>query len=145
MRIGGLVAMSALALVACSGEPEGDNALSANETTPEIATAAPLPDIPAQFRGTFDTDSAACGSNASDMRLVVDAREMRFHESIGRVARVTPRGSDAIDVDVVSTGEGITEQRQYRLAMGDGGQLNVTVSGSESSRVRCDTPDVANG
>lgn len=138
MRFGWLVAASALLLVACSGSDEANDALPANETTPEVATAAPLPDIPQQFRGTFDVDAAACGAKAGDMRLVVDARDIRFHESAGRVARVTPRDGGAIDVDVVSTGEGITEQRQYRLAMGDGGRLNVTVSDSESSRVRCE-------
>lgn len=145
MRYGWLVAASALALAACSGgSDEADNVLPLNETTPEVATAAPLPDIPAAFRGTFDSDAVACGANGSEMRLVVDAREMRFHESVIRVTRVTPRDGGAIDVDAVSTGEGITEQRQYRLAMGEGGRLNVTISGSESTRVRCNAPAAAN-
>jgi hypothetical protein len=145
MRYGWLMAASALALSACSSGPdEADNALPVNETTPEIATAAPLPDIPVAFRGTFDSDAVACGANRSEMRLVVDAREMRFHESVTRVTRVTPRDGGAIDVDAVSTGEGITEQRQYRLAMGEGGRLNVTISGSESTRVRCNAPAAAN-
>ena len=146
MRFSWMIAASALALVACSGgSNDADNVLSVNETTPEIATAAPLPDVPAQFRGTFDADAAACGARAGDMRLVIGARDMRFHESAGRVARVTPRGGGVIDVDVVSTGEGITEQRQYRLALADGGRLSVTVSGGESSRVRCDATDAMSG
>lgn len=144
MRYGWLVAASALALAACSGgSEEGENTLSANETTPEVATAAPLPDIPESFRGTFDADAVACGANTSEMRLTIDARELRFYESAVRVTQVTPRDGGAIDVDAVSTGEGITEQRQYRLAMGEGGRLNVTISGSESSRVRCNAPEAA--
>ncbi len=144
MRYTWLVAVSALALAACSGgSDEGENTLSANETTPEVATAAPLPDIPAPFRGTFDANAVACGGNGSDMRLVVDGQELRFHESAARVTRVTPRDGGAIDVDAVSTGEGITEQRQYRLAIGEGGRLNVTVSGAESARVRCNAPEAA--
>lgn len=144
MRYGWAMAASVLALAACSsGSDDENNALSVNETTPEVATAAPLPDIPAQFRGSFDADAVACGGNSSDMRLVVDAQQLRFHESEARVTRVTPRDGGAIDVDAVSTGEGITEQRQYRLAMGEGGRLNVTVSGSESTRVRCNAPEAA--
>lgn len=143
MRHTWLVAASVLMLAACSGGSADGNALPANETTPEVATAAPLPDIPAEFRGTFDADAVACGASSGDMRLVVDAQALRFHESESRVTRVTPRDGGAIDVDAVSTGEGITEQRQYRLAMGEGGRLNVTVSGSDSARVRCNAPEAA--
>lgn len=144
MRNGWWVAASALALMGCSGGSDEDgNALAANDMTPVGATAAPLPNIPENFRGTFDADAVACGADSGDMRLVVDAQSLRFHESDSRVTRVTPRDGGAIDVDAVSTGEGITEQRQYRLAMSEGGRLNVTVSGSDSTRVRCNAPEAA--
>lgn len=139
-----LISVAALGLAACSSEPdEAQNALPANEMVAEIPTAEPLPAIPERFQGTYDRNAVACGADTGEMRLVVEPQRMQFYESVGRVTRVMPRDDGAIDVDVVSTGEGVTEQRQYRLSMAEGGRLTVVASGAESTRVRCNAPEAA--
>lgn len=145
MRIIWLAGLAMLGLSACSGG--SDDQARNDSTEPEAAIVAPgaetaFPEVPERFRGTYDINAVACGSTGGEMRLIVDGREMRFHESIGRVERVVPRADGAIDVDVVSTGEGITEQRQYRLAE-QGGRLSVTSGGTRAMRVRCNAPEAA--
>lgn len=141
-----LAGVAALALAACSGGDDGDpanQAMPANDGDPVEMGETAMPQVPDRFRGSFDVNAVACGVEPGEMRLVVEAGQIRFYESVGRVVRVIPMSNGAIDIETVSVGEGLTEQRRYRLMMGDDGRLTVIVGGSEATRVRCNAPAAA--
>lgn len=140
---------AATALAACSGSDEtANNSMAADNLTAPVPTPAAMTTIPQAFHGSFDANAVSCAADSSEMRLVIAAGTMRFWESESRVTAVTPVDEPgvpqgAIDVDAVSTGEGITEERRYRLAMGEDGRLSVTNRGSTAQRVRCNAPEAA--
>jgi hypothetical protein len=110
-----------------------------------VATAACLsPDpvevagtIPARFQGVFDQSREACG-RASEYRLTVTGRELRFHESVGTVREVRSEGPDAIRIAADYQGEGESWQAMQELRLAEGGAtLTIAGEGVNLTRVRC--------
>ena len=104
-----LLALPFFALVACGKPVEADNVGADNLGGPVLApppmpgtapvaneadnATAPDPQpaiagaIPEAFRGTYDQNEESC-ARPSEYRLTVEAGELRFHESIGKVRSV---------------------------------------------------------
>lgn len=134
-----------LMLSACGSDPVPTaNETGASEDQPAaMATPSPvaLTAIPVRFVGTWDVDAAACRApTAGEMRLAITPQSLRFYEAEARTQAVADAGDGAVDIDAVTTGEGITEQRRYRLTLAEKGSIDVTVGGATARRVRCDAP-----
>lgn len=137
------------ALLAACGSPEAEPGANL-AVAPSAAAQAPatrsepppLPTatartIPAAMLGVYDASLEACGTS-SDARLTVSANELRFHESIGTVRKVTATGADAVTVEADYQGEGESWQNARELRLGDGGaSLTVSGDGTGLVRVRC--------
>lgn len=108
---------------------EADNA-AAPDPQPAIAGA-----IPEAFRGTYDRNEADC-ARPGEYRLTVDAGELRFHESIGRVRSVKVVDAAHIEVLADYQGEGETWQNVRTLEL-DGKRLTISGEGTKIDRVRC--------
>jgi hypothetical protein len=148
----GFAALPALAaaLAAGCGRPEADQSANAAVALPSVAEvqanageAPPPPSpaigntIPATMVGVYDSSIEACGK-ASDAHLAVSPTELRFHESIGRVRRVTATGADTVTVEADYQGEGESWRSLRELKLGDGGAtLTVSGDGTRLVRVRC--------
>lgn len=90
--------------------------------------------LPAPFAGTWDASPEVCGWDYSDMRLVVDAGNMRFWESDGSPTTIEQDGVNAIIVAADFSGEGETWTRKLRMALADAGE---TLMIDDVKRVRC--------
>lgn len=110
-----------------------DNA-TAPDPKPAIAGA-----IPEAFRGTYDQDERSCG-RPSQHRLIIDATELRFHESSGRVRTVKVESPTRIEILADYQGEGETWQNVRTLEL-NGKRLTISGEGTTADRVRC--PDEA--
>jgi hypothetical protein len=102
----------------------------APDPKPAIAGAIPEP-----FRGTYDQNEESC-ARPSEYRLTVDAGELRFHESIGRVRSVKASTPTRIEVLADYQGEGETWQNVRTLEL-DGKRLTISGEGTKIDRVRC--------
>jgi hypothetical protein len=104
---------------------------------PPVPPPATGKTIPAALLGTYDASIESCG-RPGDGRLTVSVTELRFHESIGTVRRVTATGAGAVSVEADYQGEGERWRDRRELKLGDGGSI-LTVSGVGTSfvRVRC--------
>jgi len=123
-------------LTAMPGSSSGDAAANMAVPAP-AATAAPAA-LPAAFHGVFDQDRAACAAASSITRLNVDARTLRFHESIGEVRSIAVETPRAISVVADWQGEGESWRNTHRLGLSeDGGTLTVAGEGTNLVRVRC--------
>ena len=148
-----LLPVLALAAAACGAGDGGNAAAPADAsphqpagTAPAPAPAAPpaAPDapvrsqtIPAAFHGTFDTSAASC-ARPSDMRLLMSAKEMRFHESAAIVRGVTIESPTSIAVSGDFQGEGQKWSADHRFRLSeDGRTLTMTGEGVNIARVRC--------
>lgn len=143
MRRSILAAVLMLGACGADPEPETNTAVFDGRRPVPAATSSPaaLDAVPVRFVGTWDEDAAACRApTAGEMRLVVAPGSLRFYEAEARVQAIDDAADGAIDIDAVTTGEGITEQRRYRLALAPGGAIDVTVGGATARRVRCDVP-----
>ena len=145
-----LVACLMLAAAACkpaeapqvASAPDALPAATSDAAPPPAAPEAPLfsvvdgqPSFPAPFMGRWDASLEACAEEYSDMRLVIDATNMRFWESEGSPTKVEPAGVNAIVVDSDFSGEGDTWTARYRFALADGGE---TLMVDRVKRVRCE-------
>ncbi len=145
-----MAVFAALAVAGC-GAAETPQSSNGTDSPPAAAAAAepanagrPAPPppatgktIPAALLGVYDASLEACG-RASDGRLTVSATELRFHESIGTVRRVTATGADSVAVEADYQGEGESWRSLRELKLGDGGAtLTVSGDGSRFERVRC--------
>ncbi len=93
--------------------------------------------IPAIFHGRYDESRAAC-DRPSDYRLVVTPSELRFHESIGKVRRVSIEGPRIVHVvaDYQGEGESWSNSRELRLSHDDA-TIMISGDGTGLTRVRC--------
>ena len=135
-----VVLIAVLGLAACQPkEPELAGApLPEAAPAPAPTTVEPPPlvvGIPVKFQGKWDASLEACAEEYSDMRLVIDATNMRFWESEGSPTKVEPAGVNAIVVDSDFSGEGDTWTARYRFALADGGE---TLMVDSVKRVRCE-------
>lgn len=140
-----VVMASGLALAACqpAQEPElaGPPPVESTpvpapvpETPPPLGTAAA---IPANFHGKWDESAEACG-RSSIMTLTVSANELRFHESIGEINKVTPEGENTVTVSGPFDGEGQQWEGTMKLEVSpDGNTLTATNNGTATPRVKC--------
>jgi hypothetical protein len=146
-----------LATAACQAETDNadlpvDESPPAMDTTPASRPAPPAAEprtpagtpaaeepqanqIPAAYRGKWDSDAAACARTTSEMRLNINAGRLRFYEGSSRVLAVRDVGN-GIEVDGQHSAEGTTDRRTYRLAV-SGDRLTVTINGNAATRVRC--------
>lgn len=141
------------ALIAGCGEPvEPDNSSGPVAAPPPMPGAAPVtneadnataPDpqpaiagaIPEAFHGSYDRNEENC-ARPSEYRLTVDAGELRFHESIGKVRSVKVMEAGRIEVLADYQGEGETWQNVRTLEL-DGKRLTISGEGTKIDRVRC--------
>ena len=109
------------------------------EPAPALATS-----IPARFLGLWAADEAGCRTPPASIEwLRVTPEALRFHESLGAVRAVRPRGDDAVELDLDFDGEG-QQWQATRLLRRTGDVL--TLSGEDMppiSRTRCATGDEA--
>lgn len=151
MRANCLLTAAALLLAGCGAEPErvgnaADEAAAPppSAPSPSVATAPPPASkpvmersIPAAFHGDYDATLEACG-RASDGRLTVSARELRFHESFGLVRGVVAEPDGAIRVEADYEGEGEAWRSRRELLLSEGGtKLTISGDGTRMVRVRC--------
>jgi len=137
----------ALTLVAaCSAAPETN---SAAPQEPAAEAPAPLPAatpealaaIPARFVGSWDVDAASCRAPvAGAQRLLVGADRLTLGDDELPARGITAAEAGAVDVDVVLDRSGITTQRRWRLALVEGGAIELTGEGQAVRRIRCDAP-----
>lgn len=149
-----LAAALIAALAACQpSAPSTDTTATDTSAKPEVtqpaepvrdsADPAPAPgntaDIPTAFHGTWDKDAASCSSASSDMRLVIDAKSLKFHESFGGVKSINTVSPTQVFVTADFEGEGEKWTNIQNLQLSDGGKkLTTTLDGDSSvSRVRC--------
>lgn len=132
-------------LAGCGQSDEPAASVNLSQDDPVLPFPSPTPEtlatIPTRFVGTWDSDGTACAANpAGDTRLVVAANALQIGDRDVPVRGITVADAGAIDVDVVGDRGGITEQRRYRLALGEGGSLDMNGDTGPVRRVRCDAP-----
>lgn len=132
-------------LSACGQADEPAASVNLTQDDPILPTPPATPEmlatIPTRFVGTWDSDGAACAAEvAGANRLVVSGNGLRLGERDLPVQGITSADAGAIDVDVVGDRGGITEQRRYRMALGEGGTLDSNIDPVPVRRVRCDAP-----
>ncbi|WP_260581690.1 hypothetical protein [Sphingopyxis sp. PET50] len=83
--------------------------------------------IPAAIRGRWALDAADCAKKpGTDLTaLVIDAADLRFHESHGELARVRERDAARIVADYKFSGEGMEWDQSMVLTVEDGGKALV--------------------
>lgn len=115
-------APAASATPAAPGTPDPDADTPAGEkpTDPAIARG----EIPARFHGMWDAVQGDCNP-ASDMRMIISAREITFYESIGKVTAVGQEGTAAL-ADLSMAGEGQTWFQSLRLSLSADGKTLET-------------------
>ncbi|APZ99608.1 hypothetical protein BWQ93_14770 [Sphingopyxis sp. QXT-31] len=83
--------------------------------------------IPAAIQGRWALNAADCPKRpGTDLTaLVIDAANLRFHESHGELARVRERSANRIVADYKFSGEGMDWDRLMMLSIADGGKTLV--------------------
>lgn len=83
--------------------------------------------IPAAIQGRWALNAADCPKRpGTDLTaLVIDAANLRFHESHGELARVRDRSATRIAADYKFSGEGMDWDRLMMLSIADGGKTLV--------------------
>lgn len=123
------------AVIANLAEPPPTERNAAQEEAERLKTeGVPAAEIPAPYRGEWIRDVAECRTGATDTRLVVEARALRFHESEGPVERVRIMGEREIVVRARLSGEGETRVEERRMILSPHGEA-LTVDGY--SRRKC--------
>ena len=119
----------------------GEPAANASHAAPAARTKSPPPatgkTIPAALLGVYDASLDSC-AKPSDSRLAVSPTELRFHESIGTVRRVTVNGPGTVTVEADYQGEGESWRGRRELSLSNGG-ATLTIGGDRTTmvRVRC--------
>jgi hypothetical protein len=113
---------------------------STSSTLRQQATIDTPGTLPAAFRGQWTGTTEECGNRRSDLYLSLEAREMRFYESLGAVTAVEQIGADTIIVNASYEGEGQSWSRRQKLSLSaDGTLLTVANQGNSIVRKRCTT------
>jgi hypothetical protein len=111
-------------------------ATSAAAVTSPRASGASKPSavIPAEFRGSFNTDKEACGTD-SEGSMVADAHSLHYYEGGGPVTTVVRKGS-VITITATWNAEGTTQTETFDLAISADGET-VTDLTTDTVRYRC--------
>lgn len=136
---------AALALTACSREPDAENsdaptaAAGTGSTTPisEPQGPAPLPTpweaegtgaaIPTALRGRWGLVPADCTSTRGDAKglLEVSAGQLKFYESVAKLGAVKEAGETRLRATFDFSGEGQSWAQDVVLDAQDGGQVLI--------------------
>jgi hypothetical protein len=149
MRLFLLLSAAAASLAAC-GPPDKADVTTEDNFIASEEQAAPAPEakvpahsaiqsaaIPAAFLGVYDRDEAACTA-PGEYRMEVRPGEIRFHESIGKVRKVTILDQDRASVEAAYQGEGESWSNVRELRLSDGGRtIAVSGDGADIVRHRC--------
>ena len=89
----------------------------------DVETVADGKTIPTTIRGRWALDASDCPKRpGTDLTaLVIDAANLRFHESHGELTRVRESDARHILADYDFSGEGIEWSRRMQLDLADGG------------------------
>lgn len=147
MRTIGHACCAAFLLASCSESAPVDSNDSPEATengalaSPPPPVRQPIPEpgdsIPSAFHGTYDESREDC-ERPSEYRLRVEARALRFHESIGEVKGVSVEGPRLVSVSADYQGEGESWHSVRRMHLSDdGATLTVSGDGTEMVRIRC--------
>ena len=160
MRLAVILSAGAVALAACSSEPEptesaddyAGRAGAGPVATPISSLDQPPPPpmadlgaarpVPEKFRGVWDFVDGNCDPY-SDMRIVVGANRLEFYESAGEVNGFEQPDDDTIVLDLSMEGEGETWEERTRLELVDGGKFLEAIDvssygrGQSLRRTRC--------
>jgi len=90
--------------------------------------------IPASFQGRWSRSAAACAQPGDDSRLAIQAGEMVFYESVGKVKQIQIVGPREINVTADYEGEGERWTRTMALRLTETDKV-LSVDGMK--RVRC--------
>jgi len=120
--------MALLAMAALAGCQEQAPAAAPAVTTQAAPAGASL--SPVAFQGEWNADLAACGSGASETRLIITGRDLRFYESRQTIVSSSQSSDNEISLQTMATGEGQmwTDSFRFRLSA-DGGSLTDVASG----------------
>lgn len=138
-----------LMLAACSGGREDEAAPETDPNSapvqkvarpapgeaPDVAAPAPVDaggeadgkSIPVAIRGRWALDASDCPKRpGTDLSaLVIDAANLRFHESHGELAQVRESDARRIVADYRFSGEGLEWNRRMQLDLADGGKTLI--------------------
>lgn len=137
-----LVATAALALGACSKEPDApatqtapteteevfqEDAAPASEAPEAAASAASLDAIPEVVRGRWGLVPADCTSTKGDAKglLEVSADQLKFYESVAKLGMIKEVGESRIRATFAYTGEGQSWSQDVVLDVQDDGQTMI--------------------
>jgi hypothetical protein len=137
-----LVATAALALAACSKEPDApatqaapteteevfqEDAGSASEAPEPAATTASLDAIPEIVRGRWGLVPADCTSKLGDAKglLEVSADQLKFYESVAKLGTIKEAGESRIRATFAYTGEGQSWSQDVVLDVQDDGKTLI--------------------
>ena len=97
------------------------------------------PLVPSQFRGEWNVDLSACGTDTSDTRLQIGADSIRFWESEGPVTEIKRHGVSEFTATVRLSGEGESwnERLHFRLSPDGKTLIDLRPDSDGFSRKRC--------
>ena len=103
-----------------------------------LADASEQANIPEPFRGRWGSVLEKCRI-PDEGRLVIEAAEVSFYESRGKVLAVRRLGPRDIEIDLDMSGEGSVWKDTRRFVLSEDGQRLTNIMGTrEHSRVRCE-------
>jgi len=137
-----LILTSALALAACSKQPDAPASSAAPTETEEVFQESPAPveateageaasvgmsEIPETIRGRWGLVPADCTSTRGDAKglLEVSAEQLKFYESVAKLGEIKEAGESRIRGTFDYTGEGQTWTNDVVLDVQDDGKTMI--------------------
>lgn len=121
---------------AIAGRLDADSNISKPRKIPENVAAPGF--IPARFRGEWNDELNACGTDLSDGRLVITSSKLAFYESDAFVMRLATLNPNALKITASSAGEGQEWTSEMKLVLSrSDNDLTITMAGSSFTRHRC--------
>ncbi|MFD1786367.1 hypothetical protein ACFSC3_02160 [Sphingomonas floccifaciens] len=118
----------------CSAPTPAPQPTPTPSATASVAASAPIADIiPEPLRGLWTADAAGRCTLGTELRIAIEPKRIRFHESDARVTHVTQVGPYSWGIDADVTGEGETRRVSFDLNLGGDGTL---------TRVEAPIPDI---
>jgi len=120
----------------------GERSLADETVTGPMRAERQFDEIPETFLGVWDYARGSC-MPSSDLRMEIEPQRITFYESVGEVTEVTPRGEDAVAVELDMEGEGENWENTLLLTLSDDGRTLTPSDGGEAAddplpRKRCE-------